>query len=211
VGKVSGINRNKYFVFPGYIASMSVRKKITEPSGVFFITFTCARWLPLFKMTNGYHVVYKWFDYLKGNGHHIVGYVIMPGHVHVLIAFSKTQTSINTIIGNGKRFMAYELVKLLQARNRKDILEQMQGWVNATEKMQHKKHEVFEPSFDRKECYSIRFMEQKVNYIHLNPCKEQLAKLPEDYTHSSAKYYYTGVQGVYPVITCMELQDIDLS
>jgi hypothetical protein len=50
-----------------------------------------------------------------------------------------------------------------------------------------------------------------VNYIHLNPCKKGLAKLPEDYLHSSAKYYFTGVQGIYPVITYMELQDIDLT
>jgi hypothetical protein len=54
-------------------------------------------------------------------------------------------------------------------------------------------------------------MKQKVNYIHLNPCKKGLAKLPEDYLHSSAKYYFTGVQGIYPVITYMELQDIDLT
>jgi hypothetical protein len=37
------------------------------------------------------------------------------------------------------------------------------------------------------------------------------SELPEDYLHSSACYYYTGVQGVYPVITYMELQDIDLT
>ena len=38
-----------------------------------------------------------------------------------------------------------------------------------------------------------------------------LAQLPEDYMHSSATYYFTGKQGVYPVITYMELQDIDLT
>jgi REP element-mobilizing transposase RayT len=190
---------------------MSVRKKITESNGLFFITFTCARWLPLFKITDGYHAVYKWFDYLKQNGHHIAGYVIMPSHVHALIGFSTSKTSINKIVGNGKRFMAYELVRLLKEQNRGDLLEEMSGWVNATEKMQNKKHEVFEPSFDCKECYSNRFVEQKINYIHQNPCKEKLASLPEDYVHSSAKYYYTGIQSVYPVITYMELQDIELA
>jgi hypothetical protein len=135
----------------------------------------------------------------------------MPSHVHALIAFSSSRKSINTVVGNGKRFMAYELVKLLAAQKREDMLEQMRGWVNATEQLQNKKHEVFEPSFDRKECFSIPFMKQKVDYIHSNPCKEGLAKLPEDYLHSSAKYYYTGKQGVYPVITYMELQDIDLA
>ena len=190
---------------------MSVRKKIDEPNGVFFIRFTCACWLPLFELTDGYDAVYKWFNYLKEQKHHIIAYVIMPSHVHVMIAFSTTRISINTIVGNGKRFMAYELVKKPQALGNKTLLEEMASWVNTTEQLQNKKHQVFEPSFDRKECYSIRFMQQKADYIHLNPCKAGLVNIPEEYKHSSTLYYYTGVQGVYPVITYMELQDIELT
>lgn len=190
---------------------MSVRRRISESNGVFFITFTCARWLPLFELTNGYEVVYHWFDYLKRQGHHIVSYVIMPSHVHALIAFSETRTPITTIIGNGKRSMAYDLVKRLQPQSKAGILGQLSAWVNETQRMNNKKHEVFEPSFDRKECRSILFMKQKVDYIHQNPCKAGIVSLPEDYVHSSAKYYYTGRQGIYPVITYMELQDIDLT
>jgi REP element-mobilizing transposase RayT len=108
---------------------MTVRKKIGEPYGVFFITFTCARWLLLFQLTNGYHTVHKWFDYLKAQRHHIAGYVIMPSHVHALIAFSSSRKSINTVVGNGKRFMAYELVKLLAAQKREDILEKCGIWL----------------------------------------------------------------------------------
>ena len=67
---------------------MPVRKTIPEKDGVYFITFTCARWLPLFKITNGYNVVYKWFDVLKKSGHYIIGYVTMPTHVHAIIAFN---------------------------------------------------------------------------------------------------------------------------
>lgn len=190
---------------------MSVRRKINETNGVYFITFTCARWLPLFEMVNGYDAVYKWFDVLKQQRHQVVGYVIMPNHVHALIAFSETGTLINTIVANGKRFMAYDLVKRLSQQNKTEILEEMAGWVNRTDQLKNQKHEVFEPSFDRKECFSIKFMEQKVNYMHQNPCKAGMVHLPEDYKHSSAKYYYTGVQGVYPVITYMELQDVDLT
>jgi REP element-mobilizing transposase RayT len=190
---------------------MSVRKKIIEPNGVFFITFTCAEWLPLFELADGYQAVYNWFDYLKSQGHHIAGYVIMANHIHALIAFKTSRLSINSIVGNGKRFMAYELVKRLEALGKKDLLAQLSSYVNATEQLQNKKHQVFQPSFDRKECYSIPFMKQKMDYIHMNPCKAGLVKLPEDYVHSSAKYYYTGEQGIYPVITYMELQDIDLT
>jgi len=111
---------------------MSVRRKIWEPNGVFFLTFTCARWMPLFQLTDGYNAVYKWFDYLKQQGHYLAGYVIMPNHVHALIAFHTSSIPINTIIANDKRFMAYELVKRLKEQNKPEILEQLASWVNKT-------------------------------------------------------------------------------
>ncbi len=190
---------------------MSVRRKITESNGVYFITFTCVRWLHLFRLTNGYHAVYKWFDYLKMKGHCIAGYVIMSNHVHAIIGFRSSQTSINTMIANGKRFMAYELINQLEALGETEILKLLASYVTKTERLKNQKHTVFQPSFDWKECFTISFMKQKADYIHLNPCKAGLVKLPEDYAHSSAKYYYTGKQGIYPVITYMELQDIDLT
>jgi REP element-mobilizing transposase RayT len=73
---------------------MPVRRAITEPDGVYFITITCARWVSLFQLTNGYDIVYNWFDYLKQQRHYITGYVIMPDHLHAVIAFSNSGTSI---------------------------------------------------------------------------------------------------------------------
>jgi REP element-mobilizing transposase RayT len=66
---------------------MSVRRAIAEKDGIYFITFTCKNWLLLFKLTNSYDAVYKWFDHLKTKGHYITGYVILPNHLHVLIGF----------------------------------------------------------------------------------------------------------------------------
>ena len=192
---------------------MSVRHQITEQNGLFFITFTCARWLPLFAITNTYDAVYKWFDYLKQQGHYVVGYVIMPNHLHTMIAFSQTDKNINTIVGNGKRFMAYEIVKQLKLQEKTDILTQLSNWVNNTDRKRNKQHEVFEPSFDCKECKGNDFINQKLNYIHNNPCRYNpiLANAPEEYIHSSAGQYI-GINDVkYSVTTYAALQDIGLT
>jgi len=193
---------------------MSVRKETTEYDGIYFITFTCCQWLSLFEITNGYDVVYQWFDHFKSKGHYISGYVIMPNHVHALIAFRNTQgESINKIIGNGKRFMAYDLVKRLKDSGNKEILDKLTSFVDVNEKSKGKLHRVFEPSFDWKECRSDKFLEQKLNYIHENPCRGswQLVKQSEDYVHSSAKFYATGEQGIYPVTSYAALEDVDLT
>lgn len=192
---------------------MSVRRRIVENDGVYFITFTCALWHHLFEAANAYDFVYKWFDHMKSKGHYIVGYVIMPNHVHALIGFRKGAQSINTVIGNGKRFMAYEIVNRLKEQKNGEMLYHLSSFVNKTDRKRGKMHEVFEPSFDWKECFSTRFIEQTLEYIHANPCRSQwnLASEPSEYAHSSAKFYLTGEQGMYAVVSYSKLEDIDLT
>ena len=58
----------------------------------------------------------------------------MPNHVHTTIAFRKTKKSINTIIGDGKRFIGYEIVKRLKAKGMQDVLLQLENAVNSSDK-----------------------------------------------------------------------------
>jgi hypothetical protein len=132
---------------------MPVRKTIPEKDGIYFITFTCAQWLPLFQITNGYDAVYNWFTVLKQTGHYIIGYTIMTNHVHVVIAFHNTSKTINSIIGNGKRFIAYDIVKRLEKQQENTLLSKMQSIVNTTQKADNKLQEVFEQSFDWKPAW----------------------------------------------------------
>ena len=191
---------------------MAVKRIIPYAHGIYFITFTCHKWLNLIEFTNGYHLIYQWFDYLKQHGHFIVGYQLMPNHIHVVIAF-RNAASINSIIGNGKRFIAYGIVKHLKELKETDLLEQLEKGVNNSDKKRGKLHEVWEDSFDWKECFNWKMIVQKLDYMHKNPCKGKwaLVENPADYIHSSAGFYITGVQGVYPVTNYMQLNEIDLS
>ncbi len=118
---------------------MAVRKAITEKEGVYFITFTCTNWLPLFKICNAYDAVYNWFNHLKEQEHYIIGFVIMPNHVHAIIAFNNTGKTINTIISNGKRFITYDLIKRLKEKNNDLILDELNNALNNTERKEGKK------------------------------------------------------------------------
>lgn len=188
---------------------MPVKKEHVYGPATYFITFTNFRWLSLFAITNSYDLVYKWFDYLKEKGHYILGYVIMPNHLHVIISFGQSKKSINKIVGDGKRFLAYGIVDRLELAGNNEILEILAVAVVKVEKERGKKHEVFELSFDLKICYSPAFIEQKLVYIHANPLSKKwdLVGNSIDYPHSSALYYATGRQGRYPVIS---YNDLDL-
>jgi hypothetical protein len=197
--------------------AMPVKRKIPYDSGHFFNTFTCFNWLPLIDITNSYDLVYHWFDYLKAQGNYITGYTIMPNHVHATIAFRKTKKSINTIIGDGKRFIGYEIINRLKAKGEMELLEKLAAAVNKSDRAKGKLYELWEDSFvpkafGRKECNGTKFIMQKLDYMHNNPCtgKWQLAINAIEYSHSSARFYLTGEQGVYPILNFRQLDDIDL-
>jgi REP element-mobilizing transposase RayT len=192
---------------------MPVKSTIPYSEGIFSITFTCSNWLPLLDLVNGYDIVYKWFDYLKAKGHYITGYVIMPNHVHAIIGFRKTTQTINTVIGNGKRFMAYEIISRLKAMGNEEVLKKLQQSVEKERRNKNKQHDVWELSFDWKRCDTEAFIIQKLDYFHNNPCrgKWNLCESPVDYLHSSSKFYITGEQGIYIVTGYGEVMDIDLT
>jgi REP element-mobilizing transposase RayT len=186
---------------------MPVRRNTPYNQGLFFITFTCHKWLPLIDQTNTYDVVYNWFDYLKKQNHRIVGYVIMPNHIHVLIDFATSTKKINTIIGDGKRFMAYELINRLAEASKAEVLQKLEKAVSAKDKKNGKLHEVWKESFDWKYCETAKFAYQKLIYMHNNPCAGKW-KLVEDimkYEHSSARYYITGKHAGYKVVDVEEV------
>jgi REP element-mobilizing transposase RayT len=139
----------------------------------------------------------------------------MPNHVHVLISFINAKQSINTIIGNGKRFMGYEMIERLKTSNEAALLKLLANHVEPGRKQNKKLHEVWELSFvpkafGRKDCRSNAFIYQKLDYMHNNPFvkKWALCNNALEYLHSSAKFYLTGEQGFYPVTNFMEMEEV---
>ena len=178
-----------------------------KTNSVYFITFTCHQWRNLFTITNTFDAVYKWFDSLYEKKIYVTGYVIMPNHVHVLLHFPQMPKSLNIIIGNAKRFMAYEIIKRLEANKETGLLEELYEGVKKNERKKGQRHKVFEDSFDAKECYSTEFIVQKLDYIHKNPVskKWQLVNDYTDYKHSSAAYYERGIKNYNKLIHINEI------
>jgi REP element-mobilizing transposase RayT len=167
------------------------RHELTEKA--WFITFTCFEWIPLFEITNSYHLVYNWLNIIDRKYQvKTLAFVIMPNHVHVLLQLPESVKSLNTIMANGKRFMAYDLVEQLTSLDQHEILNQLSAACTDKEIAKGQKHKVFEPSFDAKPVYTLPFLHQKLDYIHRNPVsgKWNLCAEFTDYPHSSAAFYH---------------------
>ena len=59
---------------------MPVQQMIPYNDGIFFITFTCDKWLPLIEMTSGYNLFIQNGSIFKNKAHKY-GYITIPNHV----------------------------------------------------------------------------------------------------------------------------------
>lgn len=83
----------------------------------------------------------------------------MPNHLHFVCFDDGGTKSLNRIVGNLKRFWAYEIVKRLNKINDVATIEILQEGVQYNEKVKGKKHQVFRLSLDAKECFNQKMLE----------------------------------------------------
>ena len=171
---------------------MVKRTQQSNTNTEYFITFTCLNWLHLFQKSNAYDAFYKWFNYLNENTFNLLGYVIMPNHFHGIIHIpADSKKDINQLVANGKRFIAYEIIKGLKEKKENSLLALLSKGLTNQEIKKGQKHKVFKSSFDCKEIMHIQMLQIKLDYIHKNQCqgKWNLVNAYTDYPYSSAAFY----------------------
>ena len=58
----------------------------------------------------------------------VVAYVVMPNHLHVILHFHNESCNLNTIVANGKRFIAYEIINRLEQTGNTELLNRLERW-----------------------------------------------------------------------------------
>ncbi|MEQ8907263.1 hypothetical protein [Ekhidna sp.] len=173
-----------------------------EKETFYFTTFTCHRWLPLLERAEIHAYLPGWIDQLSSRGLIICGYVMMPNHLHLLLYVTADCKGLNQVLGDGKRFMAYEVVSKLKKLKEEAMLGKLEEGVQANERVKGKRHQVFRLSFDAKEVVGDENINKVLDYMHHNPVSGKW-NLVEDYTrypYSSAGFYEKGEVGIVKIV-----------
>jgi REP element-mobilizing transposase RayT len=180
---------------------MSVRTLHDIPNELYFCTFTCTNWLSLFEITQSYDEVYKWFGIAHEKNFRTCAFVIMPNHLHFIMATPFRNSNLNTLVSNGKRFLAYAIVDRLKNSGFDHILKQLANEVTPSNRKRGKLHQVFEPSFDARPILDEKMLIQKINYLHHNPVRGRWNLVSDFvlYKHSSAAFYELGTPCLFPI------------
>jgi putative transposase len=168
-----------------------------NPDYLYFVTTTAERHVHIFKHEPIIRIILDSLHFIHTNGRmDLFAFVIMPNHVHFIGRFSKDH-SLSDIMRDFKRHTARQIIRQLQAKDNTDTLNLLKQ-LNEDNRQEHK---VWEDGYDARDIFSIEFLEQKLNYLHHNPCQPHwnLAETPEDYPWSSARFYIADKPTVIPV------------
>ena len=157
--------------------------QLSRDSQALFITVVTKDRLPVFRTDPIKIVTCNALDEARDSGGFLIfAYVIMPDHLHLLTDCPKTSADV------------LRYVKGLTGRRIIDYLKE-HGHASSLVKLRHEQ-------WKRKHSYSVwqqeknvlsifsegMFME-KVNYIHLNPVRDEMCVRSVDYRWSSARFW----------------------
>jgi len=151
-----------------------------------FITCSCYRRLPLLRTARSRDRFLTILEQTRKRYKFVVvGYVIMPEHIHLLISEPGIGTP-STVMQVVKQLSAHALLPKQKKKNLNQI-------------------DLFEGAQERAHFWQARFYDfnvwtqrkriEKLNYMHENPVKRGLAATPEDWRWSSYRFYALGECG----------------
>jgi len=120
----------------------------------------------------------------------IHSFVIMTSHIHLIVSVKDGGEPLPGII---RDFKKYTSVKLIQAI--KTIPESRRIWLlrafkkAGTANPNNTRNQVWQQDNHPIELITLKFVRQKLEYIHLNPVKAGIVFQPTDYVQSSATAY----------------------
>ncbi len=178
-------------VFVGFAMPAGL-KRYYGKGDLHFITFSCYRRLPLLKRERARDIFVKELEKVRDEtGFQLIGYVVMPEHVHLLMSEPKQGTP-STVLQKLKLRVARKLRK----RGRPACSEQMRLPFGETGGALRA---FWQARFYDFNVYSKGKKKEKLSYMHANPVIRGLVKHPKDWAWSSWGFYYGGGGGLIAI------------
>jgi putative transposase len=146
-----------------------------------FITFTCYRRLPLLLSIRARNAFVQILGETRDRyGFSLVGYVVMPEHIHLLISEPAKGTP-STVI----QVLKQRVSRRLRRRKSKSTGQLNLAFEDGVDAL---------PRFWQRRFYdfnvwSLKKRVEKIHYMHMNPLKRKLVDHPRDWPWSSFSSY----------------------
>lgn len=189
------LGNKAFFIF------MTLRT-INIPGHAYFVTSKVYRNQDVFVYKKFCEIIISNLEfYRKSKNFKLLGYVIMPNHLHTVI-WPLGKYSISEILRDFKKQTAKEIITVLREGGilNPAFSNQKTGRINNSTSSDllniftvNSKKQDFKFWQARnwiENIYSEWFLRQKLGYIHNNPVRAKMVKEGQDYLYTSAKNYY---------------------
>lgn len=157
-----------------------------------FITCTVVDWIDVFTRRNYRDLVISSLQYcIKEKGMLLYGFVIMSNHIHLIV--QSKNSKLSDLIRDFKKFMAKNILEAIESEPESRREWMLERFHKATETHgRNKTCQFWQYGNHAEEIYTLPFLWDKLNYIHLNPVRAGWVEKAHHYTYSSASNYVTG-------------------
>ena len=176
------------FLLPGFSMPKGL-KRYHGRGHLHFLTFSCYRRLPLLKTARARHLFVRELARVRRKYEFaLVGYVVMPEHVHLLISEPKKGTP-STVL----QMLKQRVSQKMRVKRRKACEKQLR--LAFSEDMAGPRS-FWQPRFYDFNVYTSGKKREKLEYMHRNPVTRRLVQHPKDWPWSSWSYYTKGEAGL---------------
>ncbi len=157
-----------------------------------FLTFSCYQRLPLLGTVRARNLFVRALCKIQERYKFLlVGYVVMPNHVHLLLS-------------EAGRATPSLILKVLKQRVARDLRKGQRrkvprGQLRLAFATRGNLPRFWQPRFYDFNVWSKKKVREKLNYMHANPVIRKLADHPKDWPWSSWSFYAKGDVGLLPI------------
>jgi putative transposase len=163
-------------------------KRYTGDGHLHFITFSCYHRRPFLGSARRRDLVLRVLEQTRVSyDFGIVGYVIMPEHIHLLIS-EPQRKNLSTAIKAFKQAVARRAL----GRRKRDASQIALFTDSAPQRF-------WQPRFYDFNVFTEKKRVEKLRYMHRNPVTRGLAARPEDWRWSSYRYYMLNETGIVTI------------
>jgi putative transposase len=158
------------------------------------VTFSCYRRRPFLGTPRARHRFVKVLDQVRNRfGFLLIGYVVMPEHVHLVLSEPKTGNPSKVL-----QVLKQKVARALLRRPKKSLAAQLPFPFPPSRPEA--------PAFWQRRFYdfnvwSEKKLREKLDYMHRNPVQRKLVLHPKDWLWSSWSDYERGQQGMIRIDT----------
>ncbi len=167
-----------------------------------FVTFTCYHRKPLLDDPHARDIFVQILETVRRwYGFWLIGYVVMPEHVHLLLSEPERE-NLALVLQMQKQMVSRNLRSASQGGPSHEGSESLEGGPSYREAKggdNAQRHPFWQARYYDFNVWSEPKRIEKLRYIHRNPVKRGLVDRPEDWPWSSFRHYLTGEEGVVEI------------